>query len=89
MITAGTLQLGGDLLCQIVENKDGLVKKSWDYKRSTRILIWGFIGTGPILHNWYKLIDKMVPGKELKHTLIKVQLYSLHLLLVVTLHLYR
>jgi len=75
MVTASVLMAVGDVVAQGIEHrqkkkkqeeaKDNAIQRyqfQYDYTRTLRMACVGFILTGPLLHQWYKILDKIVVG---------------------------
>ena len=55
--TACSLYTLGDLLQQKIERK-----KRIDWRRTARMATMGLVCLGPLNHNWYIFLDKILPG---------------------------
>jgi protein Mpv17 len=76
VLTAATLSGAGDRLAQRIEagnpsaagseqdarrnDNDGLVSTST--ARTLRMMVWGGLFTAPIMHTWFHLIERAIPG---------------------------
>lgn len=61
-ITAGTLYASGDCLAQRLEKINHVEspgKTHYNYKRTARMWIFGFVAAGPVLGTWYSLLHRM------------------------------
>ncbi|OWZ19628.1 hypothetical protein PHMEG_0006100 [Phytophthora megakarya] len=72
VLTAATLSGVGDRIAQRIEansdnvnqepnvDKEGLISPST--ARTLRMMVWGGMFTAPIMHTWFHLIDRAIPG---------------------------
>ena len=65
--TACSLYTLGDLLQQKIERQ-----KRIDWKRTVRMATMGLACLGPLNHNWYIFLDKMLPGTTVRIVTKKV-----------------
>ncbi|KAI8361860.1 hypothetical protein B0O80DRAFT_434519 [Mortierella sp. GBAus27b] len=63
-LTTGMLFGTGDLIAQFLIEDKKIVSKSsiatWDKARTLRMTFFGLSFAGPVLHNWYKFLDKSI-----------------------------
>ncbi|KAH7476295.1 Protein sym1 [Phytophthora ramorum] len=71
-LTAATLSCAGDRIAQRIEASnapatdsepeanDGLTRSS--IARTLRMMVWGGLFTAPIMHTWFHLIERAIPG---------------------------
>ncbi|KAF9925362.1 Protein required for ethanol metabolism [Linnemannia zychae] len=60
-LSTGTLFGSGDLIAQfLIENKSSKSIADWDKARTARMFVFGTAFAGPVLHNWYKFLDKNI-----------------------------
>eukprot|EP01111_Echinosteliopsis_oligospora_P002279 TRINITY_DN1333_c0_g1_i1.p1 TRINITY_DN1333_c0_g1~~TRINITY_DN1333_c0_g1_i1.p1 ORF type:complete len:185 (-),score=39.67 TRINITY_DN1333_c0_g1_i1:51-605(-) len=64
--TASTLMAVGDGLSQFLEKKP-----KYDFARTGRMALIGFAMSGPLMHGWYKVLDRLVPGAPTTQNTIK------------------
>jgi len=67
--TAGTLYFTGDVLCQKLEKKE-----EWDYMRTARMTVIGIGLMGVAGGKWYAIMDKKLPGTDVRTIVKKVAL---------------
>jgi protein Mpv17 len=78
MITASIISFSSDVTCQAIESVaskgagDGDFMKQYDIKRSMRLSAIGAFLLVPIMHNWYGLMGRVLPGRGNKVTIAKV-----------------
>mmetsp|Transcript_29130 Transcript_29130/g.40996 ORF Transcript_29130/g.40996 Transcript_29130/m.40996 type:complete len:182 (-) Transcript_29130:52-597(-) len=70
--TAGTLLAGGDIIAQTVISPSQPF--SYDVARTARMASVGLFLTGPMMHFWYKILDKTVTAKGLPGVVGKIVL---------------
>jgi len=61
-VTVGTLYLTGDILAQRLErmlNVQSVGKTEYNYPRTARMFIFGFVVAGPVMGTWYPLLHRM------------------------------
>ena len=65
-VTSSVLTTFSDAICQ--QMTKGAAKQqtltTFDYKRSLHVAITGFIWSGPVSHNWYSILEKIVSIKN-------------------------
>jgi hypothetical protein len=70
-VTSSVLMTFSDAICQQL-TKGGAAaaagqqhhKTTFDYKRSCHVAITGFVWSGPVTHNWYSILEKIVTIKN-------------------------
>jgi hypothetical protein len=65
-ITSSVLTTFSDAICQqLPKGAAGQqTKTNFDYKRSLHVAITGFVWSGPVTHNWYSILEKIVTIKN-------------------------
>ncbi|KAG0060202.1 Protein required for ethanol metabolism [Linnemannia elongata] len=58
-LSTGTLFGTGDLIAQFFIDSN-LSAQGWDKARTARMVVFGAGFAGPVLHNWYKFLDKNI-----------------------------
>ena len=48
----------GDVISQKVFGED-----SYDWRRTLRLFVFGCAISGPVYHQWYKFMDRVIPGQ--------------------------
>jgi hypothetical protein len=65
-VTSSVLTTFSDAICQqLTKGAAGQQKNTtFDYKRSSHVAITGFVWSGPVTHNWYSILEKIVTIKN-------------------------
>jgi hypothetical protein len=65
-VTSSVLTAFSDAICQqLTKGAAGQqTKTKFDYKRSLHVAITGFVWSGPVTHNWYSILEKIVTIKN-------------------------
>eukprot|EP01112_Ceratiomyxa_fruticulosa_P010589 TRINITY_DN2811_c0_g1_i1.p1 TRINITY_DN2811_c0_g1~~TRINITY_DN2811_c0_g1_i1.p1 ORF type:complete len:217 (-),score=47.88 TRINITY_DN2811_c0_g1_i1:122-772(-) len=69
MVTMTTLMAAGDVMAQKIENRQ--TNKPVDFVRTLRFAGVGFCFSGPLLHLWYKALEKYVGGGNSTSSVVK------------------
>ncbi len=64
-LTAGTLLGLGDSLSQGIERYYGYGSGHYDFARTAKMSSFGLFVVGPMLHQWYKVLNKLAPKPSL------------------------
>ncbi|ELR14490.1 Hypothetical protein ACA1_192610 [Acanthamoeba castellanii str. Neff] len=44
----------------------------FDWKRTGRLMAYGFLASGPMMHGWYKALDAAIPSASFKASIVKL-----------------
>lgn len=61
--TSSLLMAGSDALSQIIVNL-GKSKKHFEFRSTAAFSLFGFVVSGPVIHYFYKYLEKYVPRKQ-------------------------
>jgi len=60
---------GGDIARQTIHRTP---KKDYDYVTTARMSVVGGVGLAPCLYGWYRILDRLLPGKTMQVLVKKV-----------------
>ncbi|XP_018335606.1 mpv17-like protein 2 [Agrilus planipennis] len=70
-ISCGVLMLGGDIIQQEIEYRQGKLKKRYNWLRVGQMFIVG-LSQGPLHHYFYGWMDKILPRRNLQSVISKI-----------------
>eukprot|EP00697_Spironema_sp_BW2_P003807 gnl/Spiro4/15057_TR8117_c0_g1_i1.p1 gnl/Spiro4/15057_TR8117_c0_g1~~gnl/Spiro4/15057_TR8117_c0_g1_i1.p1 ORF type:complete len:202 (-),score=48.94 gnl/Spiro4/15057_TR8117_c0_g1_i1:66-632(-) len=75
-LTSGLLMAAGDLVSQTLERVEkkriGATPSPYDGPRAGRMAFLGVVVMGPVFHNWFKILERAVPGSSMTANISKM-----------------